>query len=107
MTFPLIFPDDSPRVRESDPITSHEAADATVSKVAASQAIVLQILRNHPRPMTDEEIRHEAHWYGFWSPSRLRSARSELVHQGVVEAVGTVTPEGHRTRATLWAPVTS
>lgn len=93
---------DSPRARTTDPITSHEAADATVGKVAASQAIVYRILSDSPDPLTDEQIWSESSHYGTWSYTRIRTARGELVAKGLVRAVGVVTPDGHRTRMTTW-----
>lgn len=102
MTFPIVFPDDTARTRKTDPNTSHEAGDVTQGIVAASRAVVYRILTDAGRPLTDEEIADEADWYATYSPSRLRTARHELVELGRVVAVGTVTPEGHRTRMTLW-----
>lgn len=99
---PTVYPD-SPRARRTDPLTSHEAADATSGSVAASQAAVRDILASVMFPLTDTEIirlvNREAH---VFSESRLRTARHELVEAGVVTDAGTVKPEGARTRSTVW-----
>ncbi len=95
---------EGPRVRRTDPTTSHQAADATESKVAASQRAVALILEDAHEALTDEQIATKARWeYGFrFSDSRLRTARKELVDQDLVVAAGSVHPEGHRTRMTVW-----
>jgi len=98
-----VLGDESPNARLSDPTESHEAAGSiSVGHKAASQAIILHILRDAGCPLTDEEIGEEAVWFGTWSPSRLRTARAELVEQGLVRKVGTTLPEGHRTHCALW-----
>jgi len=40
---PMVLPDDSPRARRSDPVTSHEAADS--NNVRESHRMVLWFLR--------------------------------------------------------------
>lgn len=96
---------DSPNVRASDPITSHEAADAVASSTAASEAAVLDVLNEALMPLTDEEI------HGYlktqFSPSRVRSARRDLERAGRIVCAGTVTPPGHRTRCRTWKVVTA
>lgn len=95
-----IRPGDSPRVRATDPLTSHAAADATEDKVAASQRAVLSVLTESIMPLTDEEIagylRHE------FSPSRVRTARHELEEDGLVLCAGTVKPPGKRAACRTW-----
>ncbi len=92
------------RTRRTDPLTSHAAGDVTEGKVAASQHAVARILEDANEPLTDEQIATKARWdYGMrFSESRLRTARHELVEQGVVIDVGTVKPAGHRSRMTVW-----
>ena len=82
---PQIFPDDSPRVRRSDPITSHLAADS-ISKSGRrdSQQHVLIDLTLYGRSAAWQiaeraELRNQR-----WSPSRLRTALKELEEQGRV-----------------------
>lgn len=91
---------DSPRVRKSDPITSHEAADATAGSVATSQADVYQVLATALMPLTDAEI--HSYLKTKYSPERVRSARKELEEQGRVRCAGTVKPPGRRTKCRTW-----
>lgn len=95
---PMIFPDDSARVRASDPVTSHEAADS--NDVAESQLQVLATLAK-VGPLADHEI-HEwlTHVGILFSPSRVRTARHELLEAGLVEDTGMfhLTPARRRTK---------
>lgn len=102
MTLPIVFPDDSPRARRSDPISSHEAADATAGSVWASQQAALDIMRAHGKPMTALQIEQIAAARELpYSPSRMRSTLSELVELGSVERDGfTAPPRGRRRQ--LW-----
>lgn len=93
--------------RTTDPDTSHEAAASL--DTANSRLYVLGLLTEFG-PLADFEIenRHATDtightFYGRLSPSRLRSARSELVAAGhVVASAGfTKTPSGRR--ALLWS----
>lgn len=94
---PQILPDDSPRVRRSDPIESHQAADS-ISKTGRldSQAHVLFDLRLYGRSAA-WQIEERA-WLTArrWSPSRLRTALKELVEAGRVvrSAEDGLTPRG-------------
>lgn len=85
--------------RESDPVTSHRAADRAMRKAEASQREVLTILREHG-PLANFEI-EDHHWQrsavlGLKAPlyagSRLRTARKELAELGLVEPTGTERP---------------
>jgi hypothetical protein len=74
-----------PAARASDPDCSHEAA-RSISREALqlSQKYVSMMLERGPK--TDEEIMPRADSY--WSHSRIRTARSELVVMGLVEGGG-------------------
>lgn len=78
---------EEPRARHSDPETSHEAA-ASVTGRTETQEQILYLLKVWG-PMWDQEIiaRYAIAWADF-SPSGLRSRRSELVKRGLVEDSG-------------------
>jgi len=99
---------DGPRARRTDPVTSHAAADSTQATKEASQDYVLDLLWL-TGPVADHELLERAESdfaaYPFrprWSPSRLRTARKELVTRGRVELL----PYFHLTvsgrRAQVW-----
>lgn len=96
-TVPMIFPDDSPRVRRADPLTSHRAADATRGFGAKNE--VLSWLSLHREGLTDDEIaaKHvrstRRSGRRALSGSRLRTARSELVRDKQVISAGEGTSE--------------
>lgn len=92
-----IFPDDAARVRESDPPTSHRAADS--NDTAASRTWVMFNLIEHG-PQAQFELERLA--AGLWSPSRVRTAVHELVERGLVESMGIyrLTPSGRQ--ALIW-----
>lgn len=73
-----------PSTRTLDPATSHEA-EKSVSKLAESYRIILDLFRNHG-PMNDEAL--IAAWRSraekFASDSGIRSRRSELVATGLI-----------------------
>lgn len=101
-TLPL-WPDDAPRARKSDPVTSHEAADATAGSVMASQRAVAWIFENEEHPMTAVEVEHKARLYALpYSESRVRSCLSELVELGVLERDGFIRRKGDVRRRQLW-----
>lgn len=87
------FDEDSPRVRESDPVTSHQAADATKKSRSGSRDAVLAAL-HRDGPLADHElvlaIQADATWNGsrMYSPSRIRTARAELTEAGLVQEAG-------------------
>lgn len=91
-----MFGDDNPRVRRTDPITSHQAADS--NDVRDSRAVVLAAFheRHH---FADHEL-VEFLSATSYTPQRIRTARSELSHDGVLELAGytTTTPSGHAAR---------
>ena len=72
----------SPRSRKSDPVTSVDAGRA--ADLSGSQAAVLDLMRG-PYTWTQADLER---WVDQWSPSRVRSAVSELVELGLVEWTG-------------------
>lgn len=108
---PALFGDDftdEPRVRRSDPITSHEAADSTSNKVAASRAFVLYLLRE-TGPVADHELVAAAQdlykrlpEIQKFSPSRLRTARHELADADKVVETGYFHLTESGRRAVVW-----
>lgn len=71
-----------PRSRSKDPVTSLEAG--RTADLKGSQAAVMQIIRLGKRGWTQFELEKNLPEF---SPSRVRSAVSELVALGRVEAV--------------------
>lgn len=100
-TLPMVWPE-SPNARRTDPVTSHEAADLT--DTARSRAAVLTILRAASKPLSDEEIdrAHRTLTLTPFTPSRMRTARHELVERGSVVAVG-VTRSATGRKTTTWS----
>lgn len=98
---PILFPDDWPRVRRNDPTTSHEAADS--NNFPRSHRLVLNVLYTAGRPLAQFEVERAAAVGMEWlSPSRIRSAFSELEALGKVERTEDfrTTPSGRR--AQVW-----
>lgn len=101
---------DGPRVRVTDPLTSHLAADSNDSTVAASQTFVFDLLW-WAGPLADHELvavaekDFAAHPHAqSWTPQRLRSARAELVGRGLVHVVeGESRRTGTGRNAHVWA----
>lgn len=100
---------ETPNSRSSDPVTSVDAGRSV--NVVHSREYVRQSLRVYGE-MADHELVafHEddsmgQRAFGRFSPQRLRSARSELVDLGEVEATGEfcMTPSGRR--AHIWRTV--
>lgn len=94
-------------LRDGDPITSIEAAES-VSKASreASEKAVLWALAHGPQ--TDQQIfarvDGSSRWAGWnWEPSRIRTARAQLVDSGDVIDTGRkgITSKGRQ--AILWA----
>lgn len=99
---PLIFPDDSPRTRRTDPVTSHTAADTNRASLPDSRALVWGFLMTHG-PLTQPEIIAKARAVGArYTDSRLRSAVSEMVEDGRVEATGFYRLTENGRRAIVW-----
>lgn len=93
---PQLFPDDWARVREDHPVESHMAADSiTVSGLRASQAHVLNDLTLYGRSAAWQIEERAELLSARFSPSRLRTAISELVEDGrVVRSGQGKTPRG-------------
>lgn len=101
-----------PRARDSDPPTSHEAADSIGTPVLRQrQQAVLVCLRNAPTTgLTDHEL---AEVYARWrasttvvpeqSPSGLRTRRKELQAMGLVLDTGERRPLPTGRKAIVWA----
>lgn len=89
--------------RATDPKTSVQAA-ASVD-LPRSQSEVLAVFYLAARPMADHEMLREAAKYGSaYSPQRLRSARSELTHAGLIRPLESFRPGPSKTRrAHVWA----
>lgn len=93
-----VFGDDTARVRKSDPLTSHEAAD--LNDVESSIGLVLASLRGFG-PSADHELVQMLSTSGF-TPQRLRTARAALVERGLVEQSGIYRLTAHNRRAVVW-----
>jgi predicted transcriptional regulator len=98
ISVPTVLWDDFPRVRESDPVTSHEAADS--NNVSRSHQLVAKLLEQWGAVAQFEA---ENLLRGVLSPSRVRSAFSELETLGRVKRTDEfrATPSGRR--AQVWA----
>ena len=98
ISVPQVLWDDLPRVRECDPITSHEAADS--NNVPRSHQLVAKVLEFWGAVAQFEA---ENLLRGVLSPSRVRSAFSEMETLGEVRRTDEfrVTPSGRR--AQVWA----
>lgn len=94
----------TPRSRSTDPITSVDAGRA--ADLPGSQAMVLELLEDLGA-CTDYEL--EDNLKDYYSPQRVRTARSELVEQGLVEYTGTtrISQRGRQRkhRARVWRRV--
>ncbi|MCY4726730.1 winged helix-turn-helix domain-containing protein [Nocardioides sp. STR2] len=88
-------------VRASDPDTSHEAAAKAVTIRPRIREQVLAALTDHG-PMTHDDLMVHV----SASPSGVRTRTSELVHDGLVEAVpDNAGTSGLGNRARLWRAV--
>ncbi|QAB16986.1 hypothetical protein Leucomu_02805 [Leucobacter muris] len=90
-----------PRSRSTDPVTSVDAGRSV--DLVGSQAMVLELLEDLG-PCTDYEL--EDNLKDYYSPQRVRTARSELVVQGLVEDTGAmrISQRGRRRKhhAKVW-----
>lgn len=92
----------SPRSRKSDPVTSVDAGRA--AKLYDSQAYVLDFMRKgeYGTDFTQGELET---FFLDWSPSRIRSAVSELVELGLVEWTGETRPTKYGRQARVYRAV--
>ncbi len=86
------------RARNTDPVTSHEAAES-VDDVTVTQEFILRVLQKKPR--TDSELIEAYRNYKTApraSESGIRSRRAELVAKGLVADTDRrdVLPSGRR-----------
>lgn len=88
-----------PRSRSTDPITSVDAGRA--ADLHGSQAAVLDLMRG-PYTWTQAELERGI---DQWSPSRIRSAVSELVELGLVEWTGDTRPTRYGRKARVYRAV--
>ena len=97
MTVPgIVMEGDTARARRTDPLESHAAADA--ANLTDSQQAVLKALRVH-KHLAAFELEQVL---PVWSPSRIRTALTELQADGLVRTQGTRrTPFGRDAR--VWA----
>lgn len=91
-----------PRSRKSDPVTSVDAGRS--AKLHASQSRVLEVtMYAMSHGVTQGEL--EAFLAGEWSPSRIRSAVSELESAGLVEWTGETRPTRYGRKARVYRAV--
>jgi hypothetical protein len=94
---PILYAVDVPRVRKSDPLTSHAAADS--NDVPRSHALVLALFGSH-RWLSQFEA--EALLHGQLSPSRVRTAFTELEEAGHLTRTDLTMPTPYGRTAQLW-----
>lgn len=87
----------NPRARSTDPVTSVDAGRA--ADLNRSQAVVLAAMRARGTGVTQFEL--EQYLPGL-SPSRVRSAVSELAEQGLVEVTEKTRPTKYGRQARVW-----
>jgi len=94
---PILYMSDTPRVRQSDPLTSHAAADS--NDVPRSHKLVLDLFASH-RWLAQFEA--EALLHGQLSPSRVRTAFTELEEAGQLCRTDLTMPTPYGRTAQLW-----
>ncbi len=87
----------TPRSRSTDPITSVDAGRA--ADLSRSQAVVLAAMRARGTGVTQEEL---VSFLPGLSPSRVRSAVSELAEQNLVLPTGETRPTKYGRKARVW-----
>jgi len=97
---PMLWDDDTPRARSTDPATSHLAADVSQAGLKEAKLRVLELVRVH-QPVAgshlNEIYRVEAPRCG-WKPLAYDSPRkraSELAADGYLEIVDRSTSDGN------------
>jgi hypothetical protein len=86
----VIYTNTTPRARNTDPTTSHQAAaSVAIDTLTRTQALILEALRAHG-PLTDEQLCHRIAEVERKpvSVSGIRTRRSELVTAGRVVDTG-------------------
>ena len=102
MTQPSLF-DERAHARNSDPATSHAAADSLSSdKIRRSQLAVLGFLKAFG-PMTDTALVERYARSPRQSPSGLRTRRRELTTKGLVYDTGKRVVLDSGRKAIVWA----
>lgn len=97
MTAIAILDGSNPRSRSTDPVTSVDAGRS--ADLCRSQAVVLAAMRARGVGVTQCEL--EEFLPGL-SPSRVRSAVSELAERGLVEATDETRPTKYGRQARVW-----
>jgi hypothetical protein len=92
-----------PRARNTDPGTSHEAADS-VRNIRETQQKILSALRQSG-PMTDEQIFDVLTDKQKLSPSGARTRRCELVRLNLVEDSGERLLTKSNRRTIVWRAI--
>ena len=87
----------TPRSRPTDPVTSVDAGRA--ADLSRSQTVVYAAMRARGVGVTQQEL--EAFLPGL-SPSRVRSAVSELAEHGLVTTNGDTRPTKYGRKAQIW-----
>lgn len=90
----------SPRSRSTDPITSVDAGRQ--ANLSRSQSVVYAAMKAHGGELTQEEV---VGMLPGLSPSRARSAVSELAERELVRATGRTKPTRYGRRAKAWEAV--
>jgi hypothetical protein len=94
---PVLYMSDSSRVRLADPLTSHAAADS--NDVPRSHRLVLDLFESH-RWLAQFEA--EQLLAGLLSPSRVRTAFTELELAGELLRTDLTMPTPYGRTAQLW-----
>lgn len=89
--------DGVPRSRRTDPVTSVEAGRR--ARLRESQSAVLRALTEVDFGLTQSELEARI---TDWSPSRVRTAVSELAEVGLVEPTGTYRKTRSGRNAQVW-----
>jgi hypothetical protein len=94
---PILYMQDRPRVHRNDPLTSSAAADS--NDVPRSHALVMGLFTSH-RWLAQFEA--EALLTGQLSPSRVRTAFTELEEAGQLTRTAMTMPTPYGRTAQLW-----
>jgi hypothetical protein len=94
---PVLYMQDRPRVHRNDPLTSHAAADS--NDVPRSHRLVLDLFASH-RWLAQFEA--EQLLAGLLSPSRVRTAFTELEEAGHLTRTDLTMPTPYGRTAQLW-----